>query len=266
MGVSYENDLVDDIIKDVAHEDGTLMPVHVQLVCATLFDERLELEDTSLITAQLYGLDRGEGENKAPGAKGILRSHLSRTIQQQMTGQERELAWQVLRTLVTSQKHRKQCSRDDIRNELEAVGDTKQVDRFSVEIVLKTLEKNRLIQTIEDEHGGLSYEFAHDYLLDEIEIDPQSQAIKLAQEILIQEIPFYKNRSVLLSEDKFNIVNSQREFLHLNEASIELLEKSRKHFEMIQEQEVRRAQEETRQKEKLLQEEKRANRSNNLWC
>ena len=262
MGVTYENNLVGRIIKDVSNDDDALMPVHVQLVCTTLFDERHELSDPAVISEGLYNRERGEGESKASGAKGILRSHLSRTMKQQMIGQERQLAFQVLRTLITSQKYRAQRSRKEILNELQAIGDVSTVDESSFDDVLKNLENNHLIRTDEDDKGELNYELAHDYLLDEIEVDPQFQAIKFAQEILTQEVPFFIDRGVLLAEDKFNIVNSHREFLNLDEITLELLNKSEEHFEAERTRELRQAQELAEQRENARRQAVRVSRRN----
>ena len=96
MDVTYKDSLVDRIIEDVSDSKNMLIPVHVQLVCSTLFEERLHLPNPAFISAKLYYKERGSGERKAPGAEGIIRSHLNRTLQEQMSGQERQLAWQIL--------------------------------------------------------------------------------------------------------------------------------------------------------------------------
>lgn len=264
MKVTYEDGLVDHIIEDVSNGSKSLIPVHVQLVCTALFDERHQQPESSLISYDLYNLERGEGENKASGAKGILRSHLNRTVKQQMAGRERQMALQILRALVTSDKHRAQRSRQSVLNELQAISGDVTVEESTFDTVLIALENNRLIRADEDDQGEIKYELVHDYLLGEIEVDPQFQAIKLAQEILSQELPFYIDRGILLAQDKFNIVHSQRDFLSLDNESQELLRFSEAYFVRIQEQEKRRAQEETKQKEKLLTQERSVNRRNRI--
>lgn len=259
-GVTYEQGLVDCIVKDISYGADMLLPVHVQLVCSTLYDERYEQSDPNLISAKLYNHERGTGEQMTPGAEGILRSHLNRTVSQQITRNDRKLAWQILRTLVTSKKQRAQRSRQEVIDELKAVGDQTNVDTSSVDKVLQTLENSRLLRIDEDDQGELYYELSHDYLLDEIEVDPQFQAIKLAQEILYQEVPYFREQGVLLAEDRYSIVNSQREFLHIDKISNELLSKSEERLEAERTRELRRAQELAEQREEARRQAVRARR------
>ena len=246
--VTYSEGLVQRIIEDVADDNNRLVPVHVQLVCSALFTERQTQSNPQIISARLYYKARGSGDHKAPGAKGILRSHLSRTLNEQMSGQERKLAWRVLHTLVSAQKKRAQCSRAEIDGELQKGDDSLPVDAALLDRVLLALENSSLIRKENDDHDELQYELAHEYLLDEIEIDPQMLAIKLAQEILEQELFYYRNNGVLLAKDKYELVSSQRAHLHLDDASRELLEKS----EAQQTRELREAQERERKTRQWL--------------
>ena len=246
--VTYSEGLVQRIIEDVADDNNRLVPVHVQLVCSALFTERQTQSNPQIISARLYYKARGSGDHKAPGAKGILRSHLSRTLNEQMSGQERKLAWRVLHTLVSAQKKRAQCSRAEIDGELQKGDDSLPVDAALLDRVLLALENSSLIRKENDDHDELQYELAHEYLLDEIEIDPQMLAIKLAQEILEQELFYYRNNGVLLAKDKYELVSSQRAHLHLDDASRELLEKS----EVQQTRELREAQERERKTRQWL--------------
>ncbi|MCO5188707.1 MAG: formylglycine-generating enzyme family protein [Anaerolineae bacterium] len=207
-GVMYEEGLADRIIADIAQGGKTLVPVQVQLVCSTLYDEKIEQEqdDGNVISAEMYARERGVGERKAPGAEGILRSHLARTLQQQMSVTERQLAWRVLRTLVTSQKKRAKRNRQAIQSELQSI-DTWTGDQDSeLDSVLLILENTRLISTDENDHDGLRYELAHDYLIDEIEIDPRIEARKLAREMLENDLLVYQRnlpeKEILISEER----------------------------------------------------------------
>ena len=248
-GVTYSANLINQILDDVSDSSSMLMPVHLQLVCSTLFAERETQSNPQLITPRLYYKERGSGDRKAPGAKGILRTHLSRTLQQQMSPAERQLAWRVLYTLVTSQKRRAQRSRSAIRDELQATGNKVPLNEAQLNKVLHSLENSRLVRVDENEKDELLYELAHEYLLDEFELDPQTQAIKLAQEILDQETFYYRHRGVLLAKDKYDIVSSQREHLQLDQISRELLDKS----EEQQTRELREVQERERKTRRRLQ-------------
>lgn len=72
--------------------------------------------------------------------------------------------------------------------------------------VLLILENTRLISTDENDHDGLRYELAHDYLIDEIEIDPRIEARKLAREMLENDLLVYQRnlpeKEILISEER----------------------------------------------------------------
>ena len=67
---------------------------------------------------------------------------------------------------------------------------------------LKILVDSRLLRAdIVEVAGGdtVAYELAHDYLAERIELDPESQARKAAQELLNQEVRAYQQYGTLLN-------------------------------------------------------------------
>ena len=212
--VRFESGLVDKILADIQQQTHEISPPQVQLVCYTLFEELQQEDNQQLITFDLYAKPRGRGGS---GVEGILTSHLTGVLNKRMNAEQRQIARQVLESLVTSQKRRVVKSRSALETELEPNSP------MLIAGVLGVMVENRLLRTDEDEADEPLYELSHDYLLTEIEIDPETQARKAAQELLLQETVTYRVHGTLLSADKFAIINSQSEFLVINDDEKELL-------------------------------------------
>jgi WD40 repeat protein len=217
---TYENGLVDQILRDLNPAQETFSPAEIQLVCSALFDNLAP--DEKIITAAAYA---GLGT-----ASGILRGHLNRVLQQNMNAQEREVAHRILDSLVTADNNRA------LRTLPELVKHT-QTDQETLVNVLQLMVDNRLVRVSENEaldtavdttadKSGV-YELAHNYLLTEIQIDPEAQTRKAAQELLAREVESYKRYGTLLDPHKLSIIQNQRDRLVLDEDSRQLLRLSR---------------------------------------
>jgi WD40 repeat protein len=225
QGVSYEPTLIDRLLADLGtNPDGTageLAPPQIQLVCSTLFDKLLahhavDPQTPLLITQTMY--------DEEGGGRGILRGHLNRVLQRTLSEKEREIARQLLIALVSSDQRRVRRSRDDLAATLALYLTAGQ----SIDNVLEQLVDHRLLKVEEDEHTQTTaYELAHDYLLTEIEIDPEVQTQKAAAELLARELESYRRYGTLLSRDKYDIIHSQENFLVLDDEARELLRLSR---------------------------------------
>jgi hypothetical protein len=225
-GVDYQKGLVDTILVDLSRDGGRLAPPQVQLVCYTLFDELSQEPDPTRITNALYQKERGRGGS---GAKGILSSHLSRVLDR-MKARERETARKILEALVTAQARRVIKTKDTLIAELRKTH--ADVDSQGVEAVLEALVDDRLLRTDEDDKDQPRYELAHDYLLDEIELDPQTRARKAAQEMLNQELTAWRNNPELrIPADKLDIIEAQEAHLVRDEDARTLLRLSREALE-----------------------------------
>lgn len=225
QGVSYEPALIQKLLADLgANPDGSpgeVAPPHIQLVCSALFEQLQEhrTADPTLppvITEQMY--------DEEGGARGILRSHLNRVLKRNLSDKERELARQLLMALVSSDRRRVRRKRDDLAATLALYLTGAQ----SLDGVLDQLVEGRLVRVEEDEEtSSAAYELAHDYLLTEIEVDPEVQAQKAAQELLDREVTSFKRYKTLLSRDKYDIIHSQEAVLMLNNDARELLRLSK---------------------------------------
>jgi|GEM_PF-447957 len=223
QGISFEPALVEALFTDLRDPDSDeVSPAQLQLICSalyTFFCQRREAAPNlpPVITLQMY---QAEGR-----AKGILRNHLNRVLRATATKAEREAARLLLMALVSADQRRIRRT----KSELEAVlaDDLKRVK--SLDKLLGHLIENRLLNVEKDEQTDEpTYELAHDYLLVELRLDPETQARRAAEELLNQEVAAYKRygAQALLSAEKFAIINSQRQFLRLDDDAKELLRRS----------------------------------------
>jgi hypothetical protein len=187
-------------------------------------------------------------------AQGILRDYLKETLRSTLTPQEREAASHLLIALVSSDQRRIRRTTSD----LVATLATHLSNTTDLGYLLNHLVESRLVNVEEDEQTGEpAYELVHDYLLTEIEVDPETQARKAAEELLKQEVEAYKRHRTLLSIDKFNIINSQRKFLMLNEIAEELLRRSQEALEAEAREKEAQRQCELEQQRALAEEQRR---------
>lgn len=213
--VTYETELLERIISDLRGNEGLIAPPELQLVCYSLFDEATG----SQITCSLY--DKTRGRTSKPGAEGILNDHLNRVLTKELAENQRRVANRVLEALITSDRRRAivtwRAITDELRNEADA----------SIRTVLDALTDSRLLRVTENDEGQVAYELAHDYLLAEIALDPETQARKAAAELLVRETQAYEQFKTLLSRDRFEIINSQRDYLTFDQQAQDLLDASK---------------------------------------
>jgi len=221
--LKYEDGLVDSLLSDLATGADVLPPPQIQLVCSALYESLKSGENT--ITRALY--------NANGGAAGILRSHLERVLKRGLPPEQRVIAQRSLEALITADARRLLRTRDDLLAELNA-GQPKPISAEALGAVLEHLVQNNLLHTREAPSGestfeaasGLAYELAHDFLLEQIKVDPAVQARKAAQEILDQEVRAYQRYGTFLNADKLAILKVQQENLSLTDAARELIQKS----------------------------------------
>ena len=221
-GVSYEDGLVRQIVSDINQQAEAISPVQVQLVCYTLFEEVAAEPNPNLIARVLYEKRRGRGAGE-PGAEGILTSHLTRVLDSELRGEPRPQAVAVLEALVTYDGRR------DIKTFNALAAETKTADVDQLEKLLRVLVDNRLLRSDVNENDDRTYELAHDYLLREVEVDPDAQSRKLAQQILNQEVNAWNaNKNLLIPFDKLAMLEAQQQDLYCDDQAKKLLDLSRK--------------------------------------
>jgi YVTN family beta-propeller protein len=222
--LNFEEGLVDSLLSDLATGADVLPPPQIQLVCSALYEGLKSGEHT--LTRALY--------NANGGAAGILRSHLERVLKRGLPSEQRAIAQRALEALITADARRLLRTRDDLLAELNA-GQPKPISAEALGAVLEHLVQNNLLHTREAPGGGeaafeaasgLAYELAHDFLLEQIKVDPAVQARKAAQEMLDQEVRAYQRYGTFLNADKLAVLKAQQENLSLTDSARELVQKS----------------------------------------
>lgn len=219
--VAYEPGLVETILNDLQDKEGRLDPPQLQLVCHTLFIERVKTKDPSVISCALYEKERGG----ASGARGILSNHLKGVLAT-MPAPKRKIARYILGELVTSQGRRVAKTESSMLAKVQTV--QAGTEPQFVKQVLKALTDDRLLRMSDGDNGDGRYELVHDYLLDQIELDPETKARKLSQEILDQEVTAWlSNSDFRIPLDKLLLIESYLPALTVDEEAKQLLRRSR---------------------------------------
>ena len=210
FGIRFAPDLIEHILDTLAVQDA-VMPTHLQLICSALTDDLPE--DKTLTLADYTG--------REGGTEGILRDYLKRQLEH-LAPEDQALAWRVLRSLITSDRRRVAKTYDELIEELKTRG----VSRKQIDTILGRLVERRLLFT--QPSVTETFELAHDYLINEIELDPQEQARKAAQELLDQETRSYQRHQTLLTDERLAVLEPHRDEMRISPASDALLRESRK--------------------------------------
>ena len=211
LNVRYEPELVEAILDDLGGQE--IAPPQIQLVCSTLFDNLKPGDRT--ITVTMY-----DDEERAAG---ILRSHLQNVLSRQLSEENRKAARRLLESLITSEQQRLVRSQKELTDELAVQG----VSPQTLDTILTQLTESRVLRINESE-AGATYELAHDYLLQDIRLDPEVQARKAAQELLEQELRSSRTHHTTLSIDRLRVIEQYKDEMNLTDEARQLLVASRK--------------------------------------
>ncbi len=258
----FEDGLVDELLGDLGRDN--LPPPQLQLVCSGLYDG-LPPGATTFTRAQYAA---------AGGANGILRDHLARVMGRNLKPAQRPIAQRVFESLITADGRRAVHTLAELRADLNA----NQLHGLAAETlaeVLNQLVDSRLLRAQEKDEtaeaglayelaSGLSaemtqalaYELAHDYLLDQIRLDPDVQARKAAQELLEQEVRTYQRYKTLLTPERLAVIAPHRATLRLTPEAEQLLTASEAEVEREQRAEEARRQKELEDIRKLAESER----------
>ena len=217
LGVDYEPELIEQILKDIKSNindqagstNEVVMPPELQIVCNTLYDSMKSDEDQ--ITLATY--------NRLGGTRNILQKYLSDALKHQR-GKKRELAYAILDELVTSQNTKAVKTASELALMLGQSLD-------EIHSLLETLLRSRLIRVFDSQdESEKAYELAHEYLIQEMEADPERQKRKKIMELIKQEVENWKQFETLLDEHKLNLVDEIKESLILNQEELAFLLRS----------------------------------------
>ncbi len=221
VGLSVDTELPQQIVDDLTINERQLTPLHLQLICHTLFANS---DQPSLnLSVALY---RSLG-----AAQGILQSWLQRVLAGLPKEEERDVAQFALRELVDSQFHRIRRTRADLES---ACMRDLDIDRLDLINVLSYLEANGLVLR-EDDGDTAEFELTHDFLAEQIELDPNTISRKLALEMLQQDVTVWlnsnRNRNLLLPQGRLAFVVSYLDRSSLPIEAIDILDQSQQQIE-----------------------------------
>ena len=236
---TYEEGLVEEILNDLSRQaerpDEGYVPPQVQLVCHTLFEQVKGRQQPRVITEATY--------EAAGRVRGILTSHLERTISLLPNRLEQDVAHEILEALVTVslEKDRLRDIRTGPQLSAEVEARIQGADQVTIRNVLSFLVNNYLLRIERDLDLGDRYELTHDYLLTEIELDDSTRQRKLAEQMLRQEVDVYlsSGKKTLIAADKLALIEPQVENMLLDTDAEELIKSSRAAITAAQEKEHR---------------------------
>jgi WD40 repeat protein len=209
-GIHFELALIDYILNTLTTNDE-VMPTHLQLVCSALIDD---LPEDKTLTLAYYTQHEG-------GTEGILRDYLKRQLEDMPAG-EQALARKVLRSLITADFQRAIKTIGEIIQELKTPG----VNKKQIETMVSRLVERRLLFTQTQPITEKTFELAHDYLIKEIELEPQEQARKAAQELLDQELRTFQRHRTLLTAEHLAVIEPYQKDLRFSEEAKKLFVES----------------------------------------
>lgn len=213
-GIALAEGLAPRIVQDVRQQQGVLPP-QLQIICLTLY-EKLALPEQTIITQTLY--------DTLGGARGILQGHLAQVLQRDLLSPEASTGRRLLEELVTSTGQRRVCAEADLLGALEP----SPAEAALARPVLAKLVRARLLRIWESQAGvpGVFYELAHDYLIDQIQLEPGVRQRKEAAELVARAQINWEKYRALLDAQTFPVIHAQRAALHLPANAWELLVRS----------------------------------------
>ena len=193
-GLKIDEELPSKIIDDLTTGERQLTPLHLQLICHTLY----EVSDRTQLSVESY--------QSLGATQGILLSWLQRVLDGLPKEDQRAAAKFVLRELVDSRFHRIRRTQEEVA--AAAIRESL-LGRIDMGHVLGYLEANGLIRR-EGDGESAEYELTHDFLAERIEMAPETQARKLAQEMLNFDLFIYQRNAtglpILIPEDRLLLI------------------------------------------------------------
>lgn len=213
-GFAYEDGLVADILADLADDKGEVAPPQLQLVGTALIDR---LPSTrKQVTREDY--------EQAGRAKGVLRRYLE-TLLERLPSNYRRPARLIIESLVRADQTRDVRTVASIRNDLNALG----VITTDLETIVLILHENHVLRMV-DTDAGVAYELVHDYLAEQVQVDPETVARKAAQELLEQRLRAYEEYGALLTREELGVIKAQQKQLVLQGRAQELISRTEQDF------------------------------------
>ncbi|NDJ84797.1 MAG: protein kinase [Chloroflexi bacterium] len=210
QGYTYEADVADKILADLANTSREVAPPQLQLVGGAMIEALPS--DRRTITMSDYV--------SAGCAEGVLRGYLERLLAR-FPAEDRRLARLVIEALVRADQTRDVRTRDSLKGELSALG----APIGQLDDILRTLRENRVLGVVELEEG-LGYELVHDYLALQVQLDPETTTRKAAQELLDRRAGDYERYGSLLTTQELQVIQAQANRLRIDAVARQLIDET----------------------------------------
>lgn len=227
-GLAIDDGLPPRIIDDLTVGERQLTPLHLQLICHTLYETSAGLP-LSIDSYHALG-----------AAQGILQSWLQRVLDGLPKEDERAAARFVLRELVDSQFHRIRREREELAA---SCAREPALSRIDLGHVLGYLEANGLARR-EGDGDAAEYELTHDFLAERIELDPETKSRKLASEMLEHDVMVWagnnQDEALLIPQGRLLFIESYLDRADVDAGALDILERSHRRAEEQSREEIRR--------------------------
>ncbi len=203
----YEDGLSERILNDLMDENNAIAPPQLQLVGTALVESLGPNE--KIIAIASY--------EAAGGAEGVLGSYLKRMLER-LPSTQREIGRVIIENLVRDDNTRAVRTIDELAAILEGRG----LKATNLADVLLVLREGHLLRVLDTDRGP-AYELVHDYLALQIQVDPESAALRATQELLDRRQKDYQQVRSLLTPEELNVIRTHRHRLALNPTAQELI-------------------------------------------
>lgn len=210
----YNVHFADAVGENLLNELGVnqILPPQLQLVCRALYEQAIQQGHNTITEADYAQLG---------GVTAILRNHLGRVLHTDARPELRRPTQLLLEALVTARRQRVLRTKKELAAYLARL----QGAEGSIDEILSWLQTNHIVREQEAfwPNTEPTYELAHDYLLDEIELSPEAQARKAAEDLLARAALDWREVQGVMDARTLRVVFAQRELLPITEESAEML-------------------------------------------
>ena len=227
--IGYEDNFVEQtLLPDLIQSSETdnhqqINPVHLQIVCNSLFEEARKNNASAIETGKIVTIGQ-ELYDELNKVAGILQGYVTKILDDKakFTFDERTIAKYLLQQMVTSQETRIFCSFDDLTEKLD-------YPPKQIKSIIKKLDDSRLIET-KQENDHTAYSITHEYLAKQVNkwYDPKELEIKRVKEIWARCLDNWHDSShtITIPRNQYKDIKKFESYLQLDKKGQSLIKKS----------------------------------------
>ncbi len=207
-GVSYQTDLVEQLLDDLRRDSKGIEPIRLQLVCDALWDAMETGKRREITLADYEGLG---------GVEAIEKIAFEDALRKAAEVDRNSLLPRLLRALITD------AGTKNYR-ELNALSGDLKVERPALENVLTPLQNARLIRVSRKENE-IFYELSHDYLVPQVQkwLGEKKSGAGLAAHTAAKLVETWEHERQPIGEGVFELIDEEKALVELDATGIEML-------------------------------------------